>query len=258
MTPAQRAEALRLAEDLDAYHTRSIHREAAALLRTLAEQQDSSLLNLLAIIHRDGGHYVEQHGIEKATDDAHEVLYQWRGAFDALAEQQEPNFAAALYQYRWTNPGDHYAAPEELEWKPLDPRGPHQTLQQRIEELQAYRYEGKKTYIVRALYTAPVAQPQEKASEYLPWLLPVDAAVLIGNMHRVRVGAVQAVAKQVYQVYEQRVAQPLTPLTDEQIDAACAPFMGANDNGIPYFQAYPGARMHALARAILAAAGAKP
>ena len=28
------------------------------------------LRNLLAIIHRDGGHYVEEHGIDKAVEDA--------------------------------------------------------------------------------------------------------------------------------------------------------------------------------------------
>ncbi len=29
--------------------------------------------NLLARIHRDGGHYVQQHGLEKAIEDAHKV-----------------------------------------------------------------------------------------------------------------------------------------------------------------------------------------
>ena len=33
-------------------------------------QNSRSLLNLLAIIHRDGGHYTEEHGIEKSVKDA--------------------------------------------------------------------------------------------------------------------------------------------------------------------------------------------
>ena len=30
--------------------------------------------NLLACIHRDGGHYVAQHGVDKACDDAYEII----------------------------------------------------------------------------------------------------------------------------------------------------------------------------------------
>ena len=32
------------------------------------------LKNLLAIIHRDGGHYVAEHGLEKATEDAIKII----------------------------------------------------------------------------------------------------------------------------------------------------------------------------------------
>ena len=35
---------------------------------------DSVLLNLLAVIHGDGGHYVARHGLEKAVDDAKKVI----------------------------------------------------------------------------------------------------------------------------------------------------------------------------------------
>lgn len=36
----------------------------------------SMLRNLLARIHRDGGHYVEEHGLDKAVDDAEvQVVY---------------------------------------------------------------------------------------------------------------------------------------------------------------------------------------
>lgn len=34
------------------------------------EMHEKLLLNLLAVIHRDGGHYVAEHGLEKAYVDA--------------------------------------------------------------------------------------------------------------------------------------------------------------------------------------------
>ena len=34
------------------------------------------LLNVLAVIHRDGGHYVDAHGVEKAVSDAVDKFYQ--------------------------------------------------------------------------------------------------------------------------------------------------------------------------------------
>ena len=33
-------------------------------------KEEYNLRNLLAIIHRDGGHYTSEHGLEKATEDA--------------------------------------------------------------------------------------------------------------------------------------------------------------------------------------------
>ena len=35
---------------------------------------DSDLLNLLAVIHGDGGHYVARHGLEKAVKDATKIV----------------------------------------------------------------------------------------------------------------------------------------------------------------------------------------
>jgi len=36
------------------------------------------LMDLLAIIHRDGGHYVAEHGLEKAQQDAIKIIYELR------------------------------------------------------------------------------------------------------------------------------------------------------------------------------------
>lgn len=49
------------------------------------------LLNLLARIHGDGGHYVEQHGLEKAVADAEAKWVVWKRhgieALRAMARQ---------------------------------------------------------------------------------------------------------------------------------------------------------------------------
>ncbi|MEY2854636.1 MAG: hypothetical protein RL030_1768 [Pseudomonadota bacterium] len=46
----------------------------------------SMLRNLLARIHRDGGHYLEQHGLDKALEDADAQVVQWLMLQDRLAD----------------------------------------------------------------------------------------------------------------------------------------------------------------------------
>ena len=46
-----------------------------------------SLQNLLVIIHRDGGHYSAEHGIEKATEDAAKIIYDLREEIGNLREE---------------------------------------------------------------------------------------------------------------------------------------------------------------------------
>lgn len=54
------------------------------------------LHNLLARIHGDGGQYLEQHGIDKAADDAEQLVSNWRAAFaaqqKALPAQADQNW----------------------------------------------------------------------------------------------------------------------------------------------------------------------
>ena len=45
----------------------------------------SMLRNLLALIHRDGGHYVEEHGLDKALEDADSRVVRWLALQDELA-----------------------------------------------------------------------------------------------------------------------------------------------------------------------------
>lgn len=61
-------------------------RELSALRAAQAESEHW-LKELLAIIHRDGGHYVAEHGIEKAVRSAHEV---WAALQQASCDNGEP------------------------------------------------------------------------------------------------------------------------------------------------------------------------
>jgi hypothetical protein len=64
-----------------------ISQEMALLERNLAEKEAKSLLrdlrNLLATIHRDGGHYTDAHGLAHSVEEAHEVVGRDRAALDA-------------------------------------------------------------------------------------------------------------------------------------------------------------------------------
>lgn len=67
-----------------------------------------------------------------------------------LARAVEP----VLWQYRWTNPsGDPHQEPQ-TDWKQVEPTW-NQTVQQKCDELLAYRFGGKPTYEVRGLYASP-------------------------------------------------------------------------------------------------------
>ena len=48
---------------------------------------ESLLHDLLAVIHRDGGHYTGKHGVEKSTDDAIDIVIGIRAK--ALIEEGE-------------------------------------------------------------------------------------------------------------------------------------------------------------------------
>jgi len=39
------------------------------------EQTEDCLLNLLAVIHRDGGHYTAEHGVQKSAEDAEKIVF---------------------------------------------------------------------------------------------------------------------------------------------------------------------------------------
>jgi len=57
----------------------------SSLDRTIAALS-SQLGNLLAVIHRDGGHYESEHGTEKAVTDAMQRICDTRAGLDAADE----------------------------------------------------------------------------------------------------------------------------------------------------------------------------
>lgn len=63
----------------------------------------SMLRLLLASIHGDGGNYVEQHGLDKALEDAEKLVADWRADVDASPApmalvKMSPQFLAQLLQ----------------------------------------------------------------------------------------------------------------------------------------------------------------
>lgn len=66
--------------------------------RGSSSYEASMLRNLLARIHGDGGHYVEQHGLDKALSDADEMVAEWRAAHaqQPAALTDAPNFISHM------------------------------------------------------------------------------------------------------------------------------------------------------------------
>lgn len=60
----------------------------------------SMLRNLLARIHGDGGHYLEEHGLEKALDDADQLVAEWRAGRATVAEDAEHSDMRRFVMYR--------------------------------------------------------------------------------------------------------------------------------------------------------------
>jgi hypothetical protein len=114
-------------------------------------------------LRRDGS---TTHRIARAVEAAATAPLLERIAF--LAAQVEQNQSEqhlgmveqaaqpVMMQFRWTNPGDNPRPTEsEMSWQEVTPRNRLQTLQDRIGELLAYEYNGRKCYEIRALYTSP-------------------------------------------------------------------------------------------------------
>ena len=53
------------------------------------EERDLQLRNLLCVIHRDGGHHTQAHGLEQSIEDAKEKFFDLRDLPDTIAQQAE-------------------------------------------------------------------------------------------------------------------------------------------------------------------------
>ena len=83
----------------DKTENKELQAENAQLKEELAKPYDLGvsqlqydLGNILACIHRDGGHYQIEHGTKKAATDAVAIICEWRNAFDELATEQGKSF----------------------------------------------------------------------------------------------------------------------------------------------------------------------
>lgn len=59
-----------------------------------ATRAEEALRELLAFIHRDGGHHTAEVGLQRSYNDAEIVLAAWKDAFD---EQQEAQLSRGVY-----------------------------------------------------------------------------------------------------------------------------------------------------------------
>ena len=145
----------------------ALMRQAAATLQSQAERiaeleresETHSKAYGLAIVERDNLRHelkTAQEGwrCECSTDDA----CRFARERDALRAQLAAIAATepVFYEFQWTNPGNQTDQPESMfVWARVEPRW-NSTVQQKVDELLAYRYEDKPTYRVRALFTRPM------------------------------------------------------------------------------------------------------
>ena len=67
------------------YTTADARRDAEMQAAITDRDASRKLGNLLAVIHRDGGHYQDAHGTDKAIADAEQRIRATHGAADELA-----------------------------------------------------------------------------------------------------------------------------------------------------------------------------
>lgn len=68
------------------YRASDLFAEELNRLEDLKELLEQEIGNLLAVIHRDGGHYITQHGLSKAITDAISIIYTLRESLPTTAD----------------------------------------------------------------------------------------------------------------------------------------------------------------------------
>jgi hypothetical protein len=89
-TPTPQTDALVASYASNVIEVSSGARKIYDLARKLEQERDSyrlKLTNLLCRIHRDGGHYFNAHGLDKAFDDADTIVADLNANSDSYREQ---------------------------------------------------------------------------------------------------------------------------------------------------------------------------
>jgi hypothetical protein len=68
----------------------------------ILEEHRAALYDLLARIHGDDGHYIEERGLERAIEDAHYLIAQWREHHAEPIPKDEDRCIRAVYSNRST------------------------------------------------------------------------------------------------------------------------------------------------------------
>lgn len=116
----------------------------------------------------DGWPAVQMREITALCDEVTRLRAEQRDERDRLrAALAQADAEPELWQYRWTNPAGDLGSEDNMAWKRVVVRRMQtmQTMQQRIDELLAYRYDGKPIYEVRALYAHPAPAQREPLSD---------------------------------------------------------------------------------------------
>jgi len=54
------------------------------IIQKIEHKYKHPLFNLLSVMHRDGGHYVDKYGVDKATKDAMDIYYDLRARVEEI------------------------------------------------------------------------------------------------------------------------------------------------------------------------------
>ena len=119
----------------------------------LTKESRPHLSNLLARIHRDGGHYEAEHGTEKAAQDADLLVAHSNMEYDVLREQIAAAIDALTKDAERLNFIEVHAATNTLEWNRKSKWSYHRTL-------TSYEYQTFKS--VREAIDAAIAAQKEQ------------------------------------------------------------------------------------------------
>jgi hypothetical protein len=77
-----------------------VKRNAQGWYKSIKPIQHGGVEDLLAVIHRDGGHHTAAVGIKQSCRDAEKLVLSWRRAYEAL-DLRGPDDDAIAQVYRW-------------------------------------------------------------------------------------------------------------------------------------------------------------